>query len=432
MLSESLTIPFTAKPLSGKIKVPGSKSITNRALVMAALATGTSRVRGYLNAEDTSIMIACLVSLGVKVKRQENCLLIEGVAGVFREHKDTLFVANAGTVARFLCPLLTLGKGSYNVDGSSRMRQRPIAELTRAMQLAGGKVQPLGEQSFPLVVEGARFLGGAIKLKGNVSSQFISALMMVAPFAKQDTSITITTEVISLPYIEMTRKMMESFGVRCDWVSASELFIAAHQQYQARDYQVEGDASAASYFFAAAAISKGRVGVYPMIPNSLQGDLGFLQILKNMGCRIEWGVGEVFLQATELTNGELEAVEVDMSQQNDVALTLAVVALFAKGVTKINNIYNLRLKECDRVKALASELAKLGAKVVETKDSLTIEGLQNYHSASIETYQDHRVAMAFSLCGLKISGVQIKNPTCVQKTYPNYWKNFLSLLKGAN
>ena len=428
MLKEFLTIPFTNKPLSGKIKIPGSKSITNRALVMASLATGTSIIRGYLDAEDTNIMIVCLQNLGVKIEKQQDCLLVSGLAGVFRAYKDTLFVANAGTVARFLCPLLTLGKGRYRIDGNLRIRQRPLIELIQAMQLLGVTIQPLGSQSFPLVVEETRLSGGKIALKGNVSSQFISALMMVAPFAKKDTTIKITTEVISLPYIEMTRKMMEYFGVRCDWVSANKLFISAHQQYQPKDYQVEGDASAASYFFAAAAISKGRVGVYPMIPNSLQGDLGFLQILKNMGCKIEWGLREVFLQAEDLASGELEAVEVDMSQQNDVALTLAIVALFTKGVTKIKNIYNLRLKECDRVRVLASELSKLGAKVVETKDSLTIEGFQSYHGAYIDTYQDHRIAMAFSLCGLKISGIQIKNPACVQKTYPNYWKDFFSLL----
>lgn len=428
MISDPLDIPFTDKPLSGKIKVPGSKSITNRALVLSALAKGTSTIKGYLDSEDTNIMMNALRSLGVQIQKQDDCLLVEGISGNFASFEGSIFVGNAGTAARFLCPLLSLGKGSYQIDGSPRMRQRPIAELLRAMESIGGKSKPLhqmtqNQQSFPLVVEATELVGGEIELLGNISSQFISGLMMVAPFAKKDTLIKITTEIISLPYIEMTRKMMEIFGVSCEWVGASQLLIASNQQYQARDYQVEGDASASSYFFAAAAITGSKVCVYPATPNSLQGDIGFLQILKNMGCKLEWGLGEVCV-----LGADLNAVEVDMSQQNDVALTLAVVALFAKGTTKIKNIYNLRLKECDRINALATELSKLGAKVKEGKDSLTIIGGGVQHGAQIDTYQDHRIAMAFSLCGLKISGIQIKDPLCVQKTYPNYWQDFFSLL----
>lgn len=428
MITDPLNLPFIDKPISGRIKIPGSKSITNRALVLSALAKGTSKIEGYLDAEDTNIMINCLRALNVKIEKQGNALLVEGLAGNFCKQEETLFVGNAGTVARFLCPLLGLGKGSYRLDGNPRMRERPIAELLQAIKLAGGKVKRLTKQNFPLLIEATQFLGGQITLKGNVSSQFISGLMLIAPFAQKDTHIKITTEIISLPYIEMTRKMMEMFGVRCDWISSSELFIPAKGVYQSRNYKVEADASAASYFFAAAAISRGKICVHPMNPNSLQGDLGFLQILKNMGCKIEWGMGEVFVQGDFL-----EAVEVDMGQQNDVALTLALVALFAKGTTKIKNIYNLRLKECDRIKALVNELTKLGAKVKETKDSLTIEGLQKTTPINkkiiIETYQDHRIAMAFSLCGLKFSGIKIKDPLCVQKTYPNYWEDFFSLQK---
>ena len=423
MLTDPLCLPFVGKPVFGKIKVPGSKSITNRALIIAALAQNTSRIQNYLDAEDTQIMLKCLRSLGVEIKKEDNTLIVKGTGGKFLAQQETLYIGNAGTVARFLCPVLSLGQGTYTLDGSQRMRQRPIAELLQAMHKAGCQTKSLTNQSFPLQVTATRFGGGKITLKGNISSQFISAIMLVAPLAAADTFIEVSTEITSLPYIEMTRKMMESFGVRCDWLGPRQLFIPAAQTYQARAYTVEGDASAASYFFAMAAISGGKISVAPIFPKSLQGDLGFLQILKNMGCRVEWNVGEVSLQGAALTG-----VQVDMSHQNDVVLTLAVVALFARGTTTINNIYNLRLKECDRLSALATQLTKLGAKIKETRDSLQIEGLTKYHSSEVATYDDHRMAMSFSLCSLKIPSIKIQNPFCVQKTYPLYWEDFFSLL----
>ena len=423
MIQDTLLLPFCPNPIFGEIKPPGSKSITNRALVLSALAKGKSIIRGYLESEDTNLMIDCLRFIGVKISKKKDCLIIEGRAGNFLPYQKTLFVGNAGTVARFLSPLLALGKGSYILDGSLRMRERPIDELLLAMKKMGIKSKKLTHQSFPLEIQANKISGKEIQLVGNISSQFISALLLVSPFAVEDTYIKITSKITSLYYIEMTRKMMLMFGVRCEWLSDKELFIPAQQIYQAQDYQVEADASAASYFFAMAAISKGSISLLNIPAKSLQGDIGFLQILKSMGCRIKWDVQKIILEGADLMG-----VEVDMSQQNDVALTLAVLALFASGSTTITNIYNLRLKECDRIHALATELTKIGAKVIETRDSLKIIPTKKYKAVEIDTYQDHRIAMAFSLCSLKIEGMKIKDPLCVQKTYPNYWKNFFSLI----
>ena len=423
---DNLPIPVQKTPVQGFAKIPGSKSLTNRALIIAAFSEGKTRIKKpLLKADDTETMIKCLKQLGISIKKQDDQLVVEGKGGKIAACKEKLFFNGAGTVARFLLPFLSLGEGDYFVDGNQITRERPIDELLIALKSFGVKTKKINPPaSFPLKISATGFTGGEIVLDSSISSQFISAVMLTAPLAQKDTYITLNGDTVSLSYIEMTRKIMEHFGVRCEWLKPNQLFIPAKQKYKARDYTVEADASSASYFFAMAAITKGKITLSAFSPKSLQGDLGFLQILKNMGCQVEWGMNEV-----TLIGKEMHGLEVDMKDLSDVSLTLAVTALFAKGKTCIKGIQNIRFKECDRLKALATELTKLGAKVEETEDSITIYGNGQYHGASIETYNDHRMAMSFSLAGLKIPDLKIENPDCVQKTFPNYWEQFEKVLK---
>ena len=422
---DNLPIPVQKTPVQGFVKIPGSKSLTNRALIIAALCEGETKIKDYLLAEDTEAMIKCLQQLGVSIEINPRQLIVLGTGGKISPCKDKLFVSGAGTVARFLLPLLSLGEGDYFIDSNQRNRERPIDELLFGLKTLGCRIKKTNPPlSFPLKIKASGFKGGKITLESSISSQFISAIMLTAPLAAEDTYITLKGDTVSLSYIEMTRKVMEHFGVNCEWLTQDQLFIEANQKYISRDYTIEADASSASYFFAMAAITKGQITLAPFSPKSLQGDLGFLQILKNMGCQIKWGINEV-----TLIGKELHAVEVDMKDLSDVSLTLAVTALFATGKTCIKGIQNIRLKECDRLKALATELTKLGAKVEETKDSIAINGKGQYHGASIKTYNDHRMAMSFSLAGLKIPDLEIEDPACVQKTFPKYWEQFFETLE---
>ena len=418
---DNLLIPVQKKPICGFVKIPGSKSLTNRVLLIAALCSGNTKIKNYLLAEDTDVMIKCLEQLGISIKTQNKQLVIQGKEGKIAPCKDKLFVSGAGTVARFLLPILSLGEGEYFVDGNARTRERPIDELLLALGNLGCQIKKIkSPASFPLKIKASGFSGGKITLESSISSQFISAIMLTAPLAVEDTYITLKGDTVSLSYIEMTRKVMEHFGVNCEWLAQNQLFIPANQRYKAKDYIIEADASSASYFFAMAAITKGKITLAPFSPKSLQGDLGFLQILKNMGCQVEWGMNEV-----TLIGKEMHAVEVDMKDLSDVSLTLAITALFAKGKTYIKGIQNIRFKECDRLKALVTELTKLGAKVEETKDSIAIYGNGQYYGNSIRTYNDHRMAMSFSLAGLKIPYLEIEDPDCV--TFPN-WEQFFKIV----
>ncbi len=421
-------LPTQTNPVHGSVEIPGSKSLTNRALLVAALSDGETKIqRPLLEADDTERMITCLQQLGISIKTQTEQLIVQGKGGKISPCNDELFVNGAGTVARFLLPLLSLGEGDYILTGSQRTKERPIDELLIALGSLGCKIKKMEPPAnFPLEISATGFRGGKITLESSISSQFISAIMLTAPLAIEDTYITLKGDTVSLPYIEMTRKIMEHFGVCCEWLAQNQLFIPANQKYQARDYTVEADASSASYFFAMAAITKGKITLSPFSPKSLQGDLGFLQILKNMGCQVEWGTNEV-----TLIGKEMHGIEVNMKDLSDVSLTLAVTSLFAKGKTCIKGIQNIRLKECDRLKALATELTRLGARVEETEDSIAIYGNGQYHGANIKTYNDHRMAMSFSLAGLKIPDLEIENPDCVQKTFPSYWEQCEKLLEPA-
>lgn len=422
-LPQVLKIPCS-KPIRAEIHIPGSKSITNRAILISSLARGTSKLNGFLHSDDTHYMTEAWKNLGVQFETVGNQLEIRGCAGKIVPYPGEIYVENAGTAARFLTAALVLGRGEYVLNGNRRMRQRPIKDLIFALNGLGAKVTDIAGTGCPpvrITAEGLQ--GGTVSIPGNKSSQYISAILMAAPYAKNQTVINIKGDLVSRSYVDMTINIMRAFKVHCHWLNPYSIEIAANQVYQARNYQIEGDASSASYFFAMAAITRGRIKVHGLGPDSMQSDLKLLQILEKMGCSIRWEENSVVLEGNPL-----RAVEVDMNNMSDVAPTLAVVALFAKGVTKIVNVENMRIKECDRINAIVTELRKLGAEVEEWKDGLSIKGQESYSAADFQTYDDHRLAMSFSLVGLRIPGITIQNPQCVSKTFPNFYQLFLPLI----
>lgn len=408
--------------IEAEVSIPGSKSITNRALVIGALARGETRLTNWLACEDTTVMIDCLSRLGFTVTPRQDGLVITGAAGRIPREKAELQAANSGTTMRFLTALVALGRGEYALDGSPRMRQRPIEDLLealRALGADGGSDQDNGCPPITIRTRGLR--GGACELSGEISSQFLSALLMAAPYAGKAVTIKIRGELVSRPYVDMTCRMMAGFGVIVAEEEQSVFTIPPRQTYRARDYAVEGDASSASYFLAAAAATGGRVKVLNVGEKSIQGDAGFARLLERMGARVRYGP-----DWTEVSGPLKRGIKIDLNGMPDMVPTLAAAALFAPGRTVIANVANLRYKESDRLAAMAAELNKIGARVEELPDGLVIEG-GRLHGAEIETYNDHRIAMAFALAGLRIPGIRIKNPGCVAKTFPNFFDAFLAL-----
>jgi 3-phosphoshikimate 1-carboxyvinyltransferase len=423
-LPDVLEIPVSA-PIDGVVRVPGSKSISNRALVIAALARGTSRLTGVLQSDDTHYMAAVWRRLGVSVVFDRDRVRVRGSDGNLLPCADTLYVGNAGTAARFLTAVLTLGQGTYTLDGNERMRQRPIGDLLQALNQTGGRTRDIEKTGCPPVeIQAAGLKGGVVRIPGQKSSQYVSALMMAAPYAGGPIVIDITGELVSRGYVELTRSVMAAFGGQADWTAPQTIRIDPHRRYQGCDYVIEGDASSASYFFAMAAITGGRIKVQGIDRNSGQGDLGLLEVLGRMGCNITWVPDGVVVQG-----GRLQAVTVDMNAMSDVAPTLAAVALFAEGESRILNVANMRIKECDRIRAMVTELAKLGAITEEWADGFGIRGGRVFRPARLDTYDDHRMAMALSLTGLKIPGVGINEPSCVSKTFPGFFDLFLPLIR---
>jgi 3-phosphoshikimate 1-carboxyvinyltransferase len=406
--------------VNAKVDAPASKSYTNRALIIAALADGKSTLKNPLVSDDTKFMVAALKELGVNIKQEKGKITVKGNGGRFGEAKKELFVGNAGTAMRFLTGAAALAGGTTTITGNDRMKRRPIEDLLDGLRQLG--VVCNSADGFPPVkVSGHTLRGGTIKMKGNKSSQYFTSIMMISPYAKEDVVISVDGELTSKSYIDITIDVMKKFAVGVDNNNYKK-FTVPVGAYKPCDYQIEGDASSASYFFGAAAITGGKVKVNNLNPKSAQGDINFPSVLKKMGCKVKTGKDFISLEG-----GKLKGIEVDMNLMPDTVQTLAVVALFAKGKTKIKNISNLRIKETDRIAALASELKKLGAKVDTKKDSITITPAPEYNPAEIETYDDHRMAMSFSLAGLKIQGIKIKNPGCVSKSFPDYWNKFNEL-----
>mgnify|MGYP001159534000 CR=1 FL=1 len=407
-----------AETLQGVAEIPGSKSYTNRALLIAALAEGTSELHRLLHSDDTHYMAEALQNLGVTIDDRDEGRrwVIEGCGGRFSSCSEPIFVGNAGTAMRFLTAAICLGDSEYRLDGSDRMRQRPIQDLLSALeQLGCNAVSENGNGCPPLTINAKGIPGGTCSMPGDKSSQYFSALLMASPYAQADVTIEVEGELVSKPYIDMTIDIMQTFGGEVTHDDYQKFMIPSGQSYQSREYLIEPDASNACYYWAAGAIASGPVRVQGLSRSSIQGDIGFVSILHQMGCSVSYGPDWI-----EVVGGELRGGEFDLGNMPDTAQTLAVVALFARGKTNLVNIGNLRIKETDRIAALARELTKLGAKVDEGKDYLSITPGQ-LKGVEIETYDDHRMAMSFTLAGVRIPGVVILDHDCVAKTYPDYF-----------
>lgn len=429
-MDDPLEIAPVRTPIRARVRPPGSKSITNRALVCAALADGTSTLTAALASEDTEVMIDGLRRLGVGVESRDDgkTLAVAGTAGQIPALEAELFCANSGTTIRFLTAMATLGHGAYRLDGVARMRERPIQDLLDALnQLGAHATSELGNGCPPVVVHANGLPGGTATVRGNISSQYLSGLLMAAPAADEPVTLEINGPLVSQPYVRMTLAVMRSFGVDVTTSEQLDRFeIASPVGYSACDFAIEPDASAASYFFAAAAVTDGEVTVEGLSVDSLQGDVALVDCLERMGC-------EVRREADSITvvGRPLVGINVDMNAISDTVQTLAVVALFADGPTTIRNVGHVRHKETDRIAAVATELRKLGAEVVQREDGLTITP-GRFKSATIDTYRDHRMAMSFAVAGLKIPGVRINDPGCTAKTYPDFFKDLAALAKAAD
>lgn len=411
----------TKKYPSAVIEAPPSKSCTQRALVIAALAKGNSLIKNPLFSDDTSYMISALNQLGARIDKKGNNLVVYGSDGKLKP-ADRIFVGNAGTAMRFLTTLASLADGETTITGDKRMQQRPIKDLLDALHQIGIRSES-SNGCPPVKIYGGTFNGGNIKLKGSTSSQYLSSILMSAPYAKKGVTINIVGGLASKPYADITLDIMKNFGVNADNSNYKRFTVKNGKKYMSKSYSVEGDASSASYFFAAAAITKGKIRVKNINPNSKQGDIKFVEVLKKMGCGVKMGTNFI-----EVEGHSLKSVDVDMNDMPDTVPTLAVTSLFADSTTTIRNVPNLRFKETDRLKALAFELRKIGANVEEMQDGLKIKR-KRLQKAIIETYNDHRMAMSFAVAGLVISGIRIKNPSCVNKSFPDFWKRFDAVYK---
>ncbi|MBN1853417.1 MAG: 3-phosphoshikimate 1-carboxyvinyltransferase [Pirellulales bacterium] len=420
-MQETITIRPTATPIHGTIRPPGSKSITNRALVCAALANGNSLLTGALDSDDTRLMIDALGNLGFSINRHEGgrILAVAGTGGAIPSMEADLFVGNSGTTMRFLAALASLGHGAFHLDGVPRMRERPIGDLLDALgELGTTAFSQYNNRCPPISVHANGLPGGDAVVRGSVSSQFLSGLLMASPYAKNRVRIRMEGSLVSKPYVRMTIGVMRAFGV--DVVcpdDLSEFNIPNETGYISREYSIEPDASAASYFWAAAAITGGEVAVAGLSKTSLQGDVAFCHCLEKMGCQVLYGHDAITVRGQPL-----DGIDVDMNAISDTVGTLATVALFARGRTTIRNVAHIRHKETDRIKALATELRKLGGLVDEQPDGLTIIPGQ-LHGGDIATYDDHRMAMSLALAGLVVPNVVIHQPACTSKTYPGYFQD---------
>ncbi len=453
-------------PVSGSIRPPGSKSITNRALVCAALAEGESVLCGALDCDDTQVMIEALRRLGIGIEHDTAAAIVRvaGRGGELAAGEVELFAADSGTTARFLAAVCALGRGTYRIDGSPQLRRRPMADLLDALrQLGTEAASASGNGGLPVEIRGRGLPGGRATMAGDVSSQFLSGLLLAAPYAATDVELTVVGKLVSRPYVDMTLAVMGSFGVGvnssegCNVTDAAKVgtvpsgrpritmvfseairphprplsqrerggiigtvpsfTVPAPQRYRAGPYEIEPDATAAGYFLAAAAITGGTATVEGLSRGSLQGDLAFCDCLERMGCAVHYDAGGV-----TVSGRPLQGIEIDMGAISDTVPTLAAAALFAAGETTIRGVAHIRRKESDRIGALAAELRKFGAAVEERGDGLTISP-RPLHGAEVDPHDDHRLAMSLALVGLAVPGVVVLNPGCVSKTYPGFFRD---------
>lgn len=423
---ESLTLQPISK-VDGEVNLPGSKSVSNRALLLAALAQGTTRLTNLLDSDDIRHMLNALTKLGVEytLSQDKTVCEVKGRGKPFESHEVLeLFLGNAGTAMRPLAAALCLGAGEYVLTGEPRMKERPIGHLVDALRQAGAHVEYMENENYPpLKIQGTGLKGGVIEIDGSISSQFLTAFLMSAPMAQEDVTIKIIGDLVSKPYIDITLHIMSQFGVKVENRAYQEFVIRHGQSYTSPgDFLVEGDASSASYFLAAAAIKGGKIKVTGIGRNSIQGDIQFADALEKMGADIEWGDDYVISRV-----GELKAIDMDFNHIPDAAMTIATTALFAKGTTAIRNVYNWRVKETDRLTAMATELRKVGADVEEGEDYIIVTPPDKLIHATIDTYDDHRMAMCFSLVALSDTPVTINDPKCTSKTFPDYFDKLSSL-----
>jgi|TARA_B110000259_G_scaffold43794_1_gene50587 3-phosphoshikimate 1-carboxyvinyltransferase len=416
-----------ASQVTGDMQLPGSKSISNRTLLLAALAKGNTEIRGLLTSDDTDRMLEALNALGVKVSHTEQGIIVEGCNGDFPNKQADLFLGNAGTAFRPLTAALAFSNGDYHLHGVPRMHERPIGHLVTALRSAGANIECLANDGFPplQIFPTALDVSKPIQIRGDVSSQFLTALLMALPLTGKQATIEVVGELISKPYIEITLNLMAKFGVHVQRDEWQQFTIPANSQYASLDTMyVEGDASSASYFLAAGAIG-GTLNVQGVDAFSIQGDIKFAEALALMGGEITYG--ENFITTSKAA--KIKAIDLDCNHIPDAAMTLAILALFADGTTTLRNIASWRVKETDRLTAMATELRKVGAAVIEGEDYITItppEALTQ--NAEIDTYDDHRMAMCFSLVSLGGVPVTINNPNCVAKTFPTYFEVFANIV----
>ncbi|MFC0309251.1 3-phosphoshikimate 1-carboxyvinyltransferase [Gallibacterium trehalosifermentans] len=419
--------------IEGEITLPGSKSLSNRALLLAALAKGTTTITNLLDSDDVRHMLNALHALGVHYQLSEDktTCQITGNNGAFHwQNGLSLFLGNAGTAMRPLTAALCLAaptgeKSEIVLTGEPRMKERPIKDLVDALQQMGAEIDYLEQEGYPpLAIRNAGLKGGKVEISGAISSQFLTALLMAAPLAPQDSEIHIVGDLVSKPYIDITLKMMKIFGVNVSHQNYQVFYVAGGQHYiSPTHFMVEGDASSASYFLAAAAI-KGKIKVKGIGKQSIQGDKLFVDVLEKMGANVHWADDYV-----EVEHGELHGIDMDMNHIPDAAMTIATTALFAQGETVIRNIYNWRVKETDRLTAMATELRKVGAEVEEGEDFLRVQplALTQFKHADIATYNDHRMAMCFALIALSDTSVTILEPECTAKTFPTFFDEFTKI-----
>ncbi len=419
--------PYLVKPVHGPVRgtvrPPGSKSLTNRALICAALADGTSELTGVLDSEDTRVMVASLRRLGIEVNHDlAACrMILTGCKGKPAVVNADLWLENSGTSIRFLTAMCASFEGRYRLDGNTRMRERPIRDLVASLGMLGVDITcELGTNCPPVVIQAKGIEGGRTTIAGNLSSQFLSGLMLAAPQTRKGLEIEVMGELVSQPYVDMTMGVMAQFGVTVG-MPRHNVYRIPHQTYRGTKYDIEPDASAASYFFALAAITGGEITIEGLSNYALQGDVGFVEALEQMGC-------DVVNRETSITlmGAPLKGIDIDMNAISDTAQTMAVVALFAEGPTTIRNVGHMRHKETDRIAALCTEIRRLGGRADEHEDGLTIHP-GPLTPATISTYNDHRMAMSFALAGLKVPGIQIADPNCTAKTYPNFFQDLEQL-----
>lgn len=419
---------------SGTVRLPGSKSISNRVLLLAALAEGETTITNLLDSDDTRVMLDALEKLGVRLKREGDTCVVSGTRGAFTARTADLFLGNAGTAVRPLTAALAVNGGDYRIHGVPRMHERPIGDLVDGLRQIGAKIDYEENEGYPpLRIRPAQITADApIRVRGDVSSQFLTSLLMTLPLLRTESGVTtvqVDGELISKPYIEITIKLMERFGIKVERHEWHRFIVPAGQRYQSPGtIMVEGDASSASYFLAAGALGGGPLRVEGVGRASIQGDVGFADALIKMGANLQMGDDWIEVRGVGNDNGKLDPIDMDFNLIPDAAMTIAVAALFADGTTTLRNIASWRVKETDRIAAMATELRKVGAKVQEGEDFLVVTPPEKLiPNASIDTYDDHRMAMCFSLVSLGGVPIRINDPKCVGKTFPDYFERFTAL-----